>query len=83
MINSTAPFAPLPESFTEIVEDIRKTGNEYTIIENGRPVAAMVDYKTHESLWETVNILSDPDTMRAIEQAEEDIAAGRVINLEG
>ena len=35
----------------------------------------------HESLIETLNILSDSDTMAAIEEAETDLAAGRIVDL--
>ena len=38
-------------------------------------------HEEHESLIETLNILSDSDTMAAIEEAEADLAAGHIVDL--
>lgn len=58
------------------------TDNEIVITEHGRrPGAALITRVEYESFRETLNILSDPDMMAGIEEAESDIEAGRLIEL--
>ena len=45
-------------------------------------MAVIVSSEEYESLIETLDILSDTDTMAAIDEAERDLAAGNVVNLD-
>ena len=38
-------------------------------------------YEDYESLIETLNILSDTETMKALAEAEDDLAAGNLVEL--
>ncbi len=38
-------------------------------------------YEDYESLVETLNILANPDTRKALAEAEEDLAMGRLLTL--
>jgi antitoxin YefM len=49
---------------------------------NRKPVAAVMSWEEYESLMETLDILSDPETMEGIRKGEEDIKAGRVYDWE-
>ena len=59
-----------------------RTGPTIEISRHGRPVAVVVGYEEYESLLETLNILADETTMDAIAEAERDIAAGDLTELE-
>ena len=67
---------------SEIVEDVESTGVKTIITKHGRPTAVIVGHEEYESLIETLNILSDSDTMAAIEEAEADLAAGNLVPLD-
>ncbi len=69
------------ERFSEMVDEVSTTGTELVITKHGRPVAVLIGHDEYEGLVETLNILSDPDTMAAVEEAEADIAAGRLVDL--
>ena len=69
------------ERFSELVDEVAATGAELIITKHGRSVAVLIAYDEYESLVETVNILSDPDTMAGVEEAESDIEAGRLVDL--
>ena len=72
-------MTPLTEArnrLSEIVEDVTSTGSEFVISRHGRPAAVVIGYEEYESLLETLNILSDDDTMAALAEAEADLAAG-------
>ena len=78
-------MTPLTEArnrLSEIVEDVTSTGSEFVISRHGRPAAVVLGYEEYEALLETLNILSDPDTMRALAEAEADLAAGDLTPLD-
>jgi antitoxin YefM len=63
---SSAPLTEVRERLSEIVDEVSTKGTEMTITRHGRPVAVILGADEYESLIETLNILSDPDTMSAI-----------------
>ncbi len=66
----------------EVVDEIVRTGGEVTITRHGKPVAVLLAHDEYESLVETVNILSDDETMAAIAQSEEEFAAGNLSRID-
>ena len=77
---TTAPLTEVRDRLSEIVDDV-SAGASWVITKHGRPVAVILSHEEYESLIETLNVLSDPDTMAALAEAEEDLAAGRVTPL--
>ena len=78
-------MTPLTEArnrLSEIVDDVRSTGSEFVITKHGRPSAVVLGYDEYASLLETLNILSDPETMAALDEAEADLAAGNLVELD-
>ena len=78
-------MTPLTEArnrLSEIVDDVVATGSDVVITRHGRPSAVIVGYDEYESLLETLNILSDPDTMASLARAEADVAAGNLVDLD-
>ena len=47
------------------------------ITKHGRPAAVMLSLEDLESLEETLAILSDPELLASIRQADTEVAAGR------
>lgn len=76
-----ATLTNVRDRFSEMVDEVAATGTELVITKHGRPVAVLVGHDEYEGLVETLNILSDPDTMAAVEEAESDIEAGRLVDL--
>ena len=77
---TTAPLTEVRDRLSEIVDDV-SAGASWVITKHGRPVAVILSHEEYESLIETLNVLSDPDTMAALVEAEEDLAAGQVTPL--
>lgn len=78
-------MTPLTEArsrLSEIVDEVASTGSTIEISRHGRPVAVVMGYEEYESLLETLNILADETTMDAIAEAERDVAAGDLIDLD-
>ena len=77
-------MTPLTEArnrLSEIVDDVAATGSDFVITRHGRPTAVVVGYDEYESLLETLNILSDPETMASLAAAEFDVADGNLVDL--
>ena len=50
-----------------------------SITRRGRPVLAVMPWELYESLVETLEVLSDPDTTAALRASVEDIRRGRLV----
>lgn len=70
----TLPLSDARENLRAIIDDVLETGTQYTVTRHGRNVAVLLSYDEYEALIETLNILSDDDTMAAIAEAEDEIA---------
>jgi prevent-host-death family protein len=78
-------MTPLTEArnrLSEIVDDVVATGSDFVITRHGRPSVVVVGYDEYESLLETLNILSDPETMANLAEAEAEVAAGNLVDLD-
>ncbi len=79
---TTAPLTDVRRDLSEIIDEIDRTGAECIITKHGRPVAVIVPHDEFEALVETLNILSEAETMAAIEQGEKEIQTGELPDLD-
>ena len=79
---TTAPLTDVRRDLSEIIDEVDRTGAEFIVTKHGRPVAAIVPHDELEALLETLNILSDPETMDAIALSEAEIETGDLIDLD-
>jgi antitoxin YefM len=68
--------------FGEIVDLVTQTGQSFELTKHGRPVAVILGHDEHEALIETLNILSDEDTMDALREADAELGAGELVELD-
>ena len=79
---SVAPLTDARERLSEIVDDVASTGADFVITKHGRPTAVVMGYDDYESLIETLNILSDADTMSALAEAQGDLESDDLVPLD-
>lgn len=65
----------------DIAEEVQKPGVFYTFTEKGRPKTVMMSYDEFDSLMETSEIMSDPELMKDIKQAEAEYKRGEYVTL--
>jgi len=82
MVDTTLPLAEIKKRLSEIVDRVEENHERVVLTRNGRPAAVILSPDDLEALEETLDILSDPEEMRAIREAEADLAAGRFITGE-
>ena len=81
-LTTPTPLTSARSHLGEIVDRVISTGTDFVITKHGRPAAVVVGYEEYESLIETLNILSDPSTMDALDEAENELVAGDLVDLE-
>lgn len=77
-----APLTDVRERLSEIIDDVNATGSDLIITKHGRPAAVVLGYREYESLIETLNILSDADAMIALAEAEANVAADEIFEMD-
>jgi antitoxin YefM len=70
MAMQTTSLADAKNRLSELVNAVQGTWERVTITKNGRPAAVLIAPEDLESLVETLEILSDPEAMAAIREAE-------------
>jgi len=66
----TTSLADAKNRLSELITAVQGTWERVLITKNGRPAAVLIAPEDLESLIETLEILSDPDAMAAIREAE-------------
>ncbi|GAA3734368.1 prevent-host-death family protein [Spinactinospora alkalitolerans] len=74
----TLPLADVKARLSELVTQIEKQHDQVTVTRNGKAAAVVISIDEWESLRETIEILSDSETVAAIREAREDVERGDV-----
>jgi len=80
---STESLATVKASLSEIIDRVEKHHERVIVTRRGRDAAVILSVEDMQSLEETITVLSDPATMRRLQEAEKAIAAGDVVDADG
>ncbi|HEX8236769.1 MAG TPA: type II toxin-antitoxin system prevent-host-death family antitoxin [Abditibacteriaceae bacterium] len=66
---------------TQLPEELRMKGEAgaVTVTRRGKPVLTVMSYELYDSIMETLEIMSDPETMALLRQSIEEAKAGHII----
>ena len=78
----TVPVREFRSNLSELLSDVADRRDHVLVTRNGRPAAALVPIDEYEALEETAEILSDADTLAAVEAGLAEIARGETVSLE-
>lgn len=70
------PLADARNRLSELVADVEKTHARITITKHGHPAAVLVSPEDLASLEETLDVLSNPEALADIREAEAEYARG-------
>ncbi len=76
------PLADIKKRLSEIVDGVEQRHDRVLLTRNGRPAAVIISPEDLEALEGTLDILSDPQAMRAIRKAEAELGAGKFVSAE-
>ena len=71
------PISEVKTRLPELVSGVQEREDEIVVTRNGKPAAVLVNYVEYERLKETLDVLSDPVSMRQIAQSKRFYAKGR------
>lgn len=81
-MSRTIPLSEAKARLSSIINDVLETHEIFTISKDGVPVAVLMSIEEYESLLETVEILSEPELMQALQESSRDKEAGRILTHE-
>ena len=81
MVN-TITLKELRPELPAIIKKIDSRLDRYVVTRRGKPVAVMISPDDYEGLLETVEILSDKESVKRIKQAKQQVKEGRTVSLE-
>ncbi|MEX1051827.1 MAG: type II toxin-antitoxin system Phd/YefM family antitoxin [Patescibacteria group bacterium] len=81
-IKTTISSTEARKNFAEVVDKISNAGARYTLTVNGRPKVVMLNAEEYDSWMETLDIMSNPETVKSIKQSEKEFREGKFITLD-
>jgi antitoxin YefM len=76
---ATESLRNVKDRFSEVIDRVESQHERVVVTRNGRPAAVILSTDDLESLEETLDILGNTDTVKALLEAEEAVAAGDVV----
>jgi antitoxin YefM len=76
-MSKTMPISEVKTRLPELVSGVAEREEEIVVTRNGKPAAVLVNYDEYERLKDTLNVLSDPDVMKQINQSKSFYASRR------
>ncbi len=78
----TLPITQARAEFTTLVDKAKNNLDEYVITVNGSPAAVLLSAASYDGLKETLEIMSDPQLVQDIKEAERDFENGDFYDLD-
>lgn len=82
MSDVALPLAEIKKRLSEIVDGVERRHDRVVLTRHGRPAAVIISADELESLEETRELLSDPEAMREIREADTAVEAGEVVTAD-
>lgn len=79
---TTLPLAEVRANLSKLVDEAVRTHERIEVTRQGRRAAVILSADDYDSIMETLAILSDPDAMRDVGEAEAEAEAGQVYTLD-
>ena len=80
-VNKVVSSAEARASLASLLNAIEDLDEHVIITRRGKPSAIILSYEEYERLLETLDVLSDPELMKAVQEGEEDIKRGDIASL--
>ncbi|HEY8865602.1 MAG TPA: type II toxin-antitoxin system Phd/YefM family antitoxin [Solirubrobacteraceae bacterium] len=78
----TVPVRELRSNLSQLLSDVADRRDHVLVTRNGRSAAALVPIDEYEALEETAEILSDSDTLSAIEAGLAELSRDETVTLD-
>ena len=75
-MTETLPLSQVKSKLSEVVDRVEHTHERIVVTRNGRPAAVIISSEELDSLEDTLELLSDPQAIRELDEARRALAAG-------
>jgi prevent-host-death family protein len=82
MATETLPITAARKELLELVDKVDHTLARYIITKNGVPKAMLMSFEEFEGWLEALDILDDPDWVKALNQAKREVKKGKLLSFE-
>jgi prevent-host-death family protein len=82
VMSETLPLAEIKAHLSEIVDRVGREHDRIVLTRNGRPAAVIMSPADLEALEDTLELLSDPAALAAIQTARAEVTKGQVVSAE-
>lgn len=76
---SAEPLREIRDHFSDVVDRVELHHERVTVTRNGRPVAVLISPEDLAAIEDTLDVLSDPQAMADIREADAAYAVGDVV----
>ena len=80
-MSRTVPVRELRSEFSQVIGQVADLREHIIVTPRGRPAAVLVPVDEYEGLEETAEILSDPDSLAAIDEGHHEAERGETVSL--
>ncbi|MGH8007618.1 MAG: type II toxin-antitoxin system prevent-host-death family antitoxin [Candidatus Binatia bacterium] len=63
--------------------DVVQQGDQVVVTRHGTPAAVLIDFERLETLKSLARLWQDPEALRAMKEASEQVKAGRTLKMKG
>lgn len=81
-MSRTVPVRELRSELSQVIDQVADLREHVIVTRHGRPAAVLVPVDEYQALEETAEILSDAETMAAIEEGRRDVERGETVTLD-
>ncbi|MHB1446670.1 MAG: type II toxin-antitoxin system Phd/YefM family antitoxin [Acidimicrobiales bacterium] len=81
-MSKTVPVRELRSQLSQVIDQVADLREHVIVTRHGRPAAVLVPVDEYEALEETAEILSDAETMVAIDEGRREIERGETVTLD-
>jgi len=82
MSTTVLPVTLARKTFLDLIEKVDCTFARYVITKKGEPKALLMSYEEFEGWLETLDILTDPEWVKALEKAKKEAKRGKFLSFE-
>jgi antitoxin YefM len=80
-MSKTVPIRELRSELAQVIDSVADLREHVIVTRHGRPAAVLIPVDEYEALEETAEILSDPDTLVAIDEGRQEAERQETVTL--
>lgn len=81
-VQEVIPITQAKRDFLDVMRKVEELDETIAITKKGVPVGVLINIERYEGLLETIDILSDEETMRSLKRTQKEVKKGKFFTHE-